>query len=160
MEFQKTFNGIAIEIDVKLREEDRNTIKKQMDELMGGYELAIELDKSGVDRDIVSQLFGIDTFDLSDVTEGIEKAWLDALNARAERVAKASKTEFKSYKSLEEAKAKMGEEDVKLFESQQKKISDTFAKELRSREKEYAKYLKKSYSESVNEQVNVYRQLR
>lgn len=160
MDFQKTFNGIAIEIDVKLREEDRNTIKNQMDELMGGYELAIELDKSGVDRDIVSQLFGIDTFDLSDVTEGIEKAWLDALNARAERVAKASKTEFKAYKSLEEAKAKMGEEDVKLFESQQKKISDTFAKELRSREKEYAKYLKKSYSESVNEQVNVYRQLR
>lgn len=160
MDFQKTFNGIAIEIDVKLREEDRNTIKNQMDELMGGYELAIELDKSGVDRDIVSQLFGIDTFDLSDVTEGIEKAWLDALNARAERAAKASKTEFKAYKSLEEAKAKMGEEDVKLFESQQKKISDTFAKELRAREKEYAKYLKKSYSESVNEQVNVYRQLR
>lgn len=160
MDFQKTFNGIAIEIDVKLREEDRNTIKNQMDELMGGYELAIELDKSGVDRDIVSQLFGIDTFDLSDVTEGIEKAWLDALNARAERAAKASKTEFKAYKSLEEAKAKMGEEDVKLFESQQKKISDTFAKELRAREKEYAKYLKKSYSESVNEQVKVYRQLR
>ena len=160
MDFQKTFNGIAIEIDVRLREEDRNNIKKQMDELMGGYELAIELDKSGVDRDIVSQLFGIETFDLSDVTDGIEKAWLDALNARAERAAKASKTEFKAYKSLEEAKAKMGEEDVKLFESQQKKISDTFAKELRAREKEYAKYLKKSYSESVNEQVSVYRQLR
>lgn len=160
MDFQKTFNGIAIEIDVKLREEDRNTIKKQMDELMGGYELAIELDKSGVDRDIVSQLFGIDTFDLSDVTEGIEKAWLDALNARAERAAKATKTEFKAYKSLEEAKASMGEEDVKLFESQQKKISETFTKELRSREKEYAKYLKKSYSDSVNEQVNAYHQLR
>ena len=160
MDFQNTFNGIAIEIDVKLREEDRNTIKKQMDELMGGYELAIELDKSGVDRDIVSQLFGVDTFDLSDVTEGIEQAWLDALNARAERAAKATKTEFKAYKSLEEAKAAMGEEDVKLFESQQKKISETFTKELRTREKEYAKYLKKSYSESVNEQVNVYRQLR
>lgn len=160
MDFQNTFNGIAIDIDVKLREEDRNTIKKQMDELIGGYELAIELDKSGVDRDIVSQLFGVDTFDLSDVTEGIEKAWLDALNARAERAAKAAKTEFKAYKSLEEAKAAMGEEDVKLFESQQKKISDTFAKELRAREKEYAKYLKKSYSESVNEQVNVYRKLR
>lgn len=160
MDFQKTFNGIAIEIDVKLREEDRNTIKKQMDELMGGYELAIELDKSGVDRDIVSQLFGVDTFDLSEVTEGIEQAWLDALNARAERAAKATKTEFKAYKSLEEAKASMGEEDVKLFESQQNKISETFAKELRNREKEYAKYLKKSYSESVNEQINVYRQLR
>ena len=160
MDFQKTFNGIAIDIDVKLREEDRNTIKKQMDELMGGYELAIELDKSGVDRDIVSQLFGIDTFDLSDVTEGIEKAWLDALNERAERASKAAKTEFKAYKSLEEAKSAMGEEDVKLFDSQQKKISETFAKELRTREKEYAKYLKKSYSESVNEQVNVYRQLR
>lgn len=160
MDFQKTFNGIAIEVDVKLREEDRNTIKKQMDELMGGYELAIELDKSGVDRDIVSQLFGVDTFDLSEVTEGIEQVWLDALNARAERAAKAVKTEFKAYKSLEEAKASMGEEDVKLFESQQKKISETFTKELRTREKEYAKYLKKSYSESVNEQVNVYRQLR
>lgn len=160
MDFQKTFNGIAIEIDVRLREEDRNNIKKQMDELMGGYELAIELDKSGVDRDIVSQLFGVETFDLSDVTDGIEKAWLDALNARAERAAKFAKTEFKAYKSLEEAKAAMGEEDVKLFESQQKKISDTFAKELRAREKEYAKYLKKSYSESVNEQVSAYRQLR
>ena len=160
MDFQKTFNGIAIEIDVKLREEDRNTIKKQMDELMGGYELAIELDKSGVDRDIVSQLFGVDTFDLSDVTEGIEQAWLDALNARAKRAAEVAKTEFKAYKSLEEAKSAMGEEDVNLFESQQKKISDTFTKELRTREKEYAKYLKKSYSDSVNEQVSVYRQLR
>lgn len=160
MDFQKTFNGIAIEIDVKLREEDRNTIKKQMDELMGGYELAIELDKSGVDRDIVSQLFGVDTFDLSDVTAGFEKAWLDALNERAKRAADATGDEFKAYKSLAEAKAKMGEDDVKLFESQQKKISETFTKQLRTREKEYAKYLKKSYSESVNEQVNVYRQLR
>ena len=159
MDFQKTFNGIAIEIDVKLREEDRNTIKKQMDELMGGYELAIELDKSGVDRDIVSQLFGVDTFDLSDVTEGFEKAWIDAMNIRAKRAAEATGEEFKAYKSLAEAKAAMGEEDVKLFESQQKKISDTFAKELRAREKEYAKYLKKSYSDSVNEQVNAYRQL-
>ena len=160
MEFQKTFNGIALDIDVKLREEDRDGIKKQMDELMGGYELAIELDKSGVDRDIVSKMFGIDTFDLSDVTEGFEKAWLDALNERAKRAADATGDEFKAYKNLEEAKAAMGEEDVKLFESQQKKISDTFAKELRSREKEYAKYLKKSYSDSVNEQVNAYRKLR
>ena len=160
MDFQKTFNGIALDIDVKLREEDRNTIKKQMDELMGGYELAIELDKSGVDRDIVSKLFGVDTFDLSDVTAGFEKAWLDALNERAKRASDATGDEFKAYKSLAEAKAKMGEEDVKLFESQQKKISETFAKELRTREKEYAKYLKKSYSEAVNEQVNVYRQLR
>ena len=159
MEFQKVFNGIALDVDVKLREEDRDKIKKQMDELMGGYELAIELDKSGVDRDIVSQLFGVDTFDLSDVTEGIEQAWLDALNARAKRAAKSAKTEFKAYKSLEEAKAAMGEEDVKLFESQQMKISETFTKELRAREKEYAKYLKKSYSDSVNEQVNAYRKL-
>lgn len=160
MEFQKVFNGIALDVDVKLREEDRDGIKKQMDELMGGYELAIELDKSGVDRDIVSQMFGVDTFDLSDVTEGFEKAWLDALNERAKRAADATGDEFKAYKSLAEAKAKMGEEDVKLFESQQKKISDTFAKELRAREKEYAKYLKKSYSDSVNEQVNAYRKLR
>ena len=160
MEFQKVFNGIALDVDVKLREEDRDGIKKQMDELMGGYELAIELDKSGVDRDIVSKLFGVDTFDLSDVTEGFEKAWIDALNERAKRAADATGDEFKAYKSLAEAKAKMGEEDVKLFESQQKKISDTFAKELRAREKEYAKYLKKSYSDSVNEQVNAYRQLR
>lgn len=159
MEFQKVFNGIALDVDVKLREEDRDGIKKQMDELMGGYELAIELDKSGVDRDIVSKLFGVDTFDLSDVTEGFEKAWIDALNERAKRAADATGDEFKAYKSLEEAKAKMGEEDVKLFESQQKKISDTFAKELRAREKEYAKYLKKSYSDSVNEQVNAYRKL-
>ena len=160
MDFQKTFNGIALEVDVKLREEDRNTVKKQMDELIGGYELAIELDKSGIDRDIISQLFGVETFDLSDVTAGIEKAWLDVLNARAKRAAEATGEEFKAYKNLEEAKAAMGEDDVKLFESQQKKISDTFAKELRAREKEYAKYLKKSYSESVNEQVNTYRQLR
>ena len=159
MEFQKVFNGIALDVDVKLREEDRDGIKKQMDELMGGYELAIELDKSGVDRDIVSQLFGVDTFDLSDVTEGFEKAWIDAMNIRAKRAAEATGEEFKAYKSLAEAKAAMGEEDVKLFESQQKKISDTFAKELRAREKEYAKYLKKSYSDSVNEQVNAYRQL-
>lgn len=160
MDFQKTFNGIALEVDVKLREDDRNTVKKQMDELIGGYELAIELDKSGIDRDIISQLFGVETFDLSDVTAGIEKAWLDVLNARAKRAAEATHGEFIAYKSFEEAKAAMGEEDVKLFESQQKKISDTFAKELRAREKEYAKYLKKSYSESVNEQVRFYRQLR
>ena len=159
MEFQKVFNGIALDVDVKLREEDRDGIKKQMDELMGGYELAIELDKSGVDRDIVSKMFGVNTFDLSDVTEGFEKAWLDALNERAKRAADATGDEFKAYKSLAEAKAKMGGEDVKLFESQQKKISDTFAKELRDREKEYAKYLKKSYSDSVNEQVNAYRKL-
>ena len=71
---------------------------------------------------------------------------------------------FAGFKTYEEAKEKLSQDknnkNYEMAVNTEKKISEAFNKELESRMKEYAKYLKKSYSESVNEQVRVYRQLR
>lgn len=124
IEFAKAFGGIELDMDVEIRQDRIKTIQDQFSDLFGNYELSLELDKLGLDKDIASDLFGVEIFDLTE------------LRKRAE-----------VYK--DELQNILGKEGVSAWDAINKQITDAETKELQERLKNYAKYLKKSVSERV-----------
>lgn len=125
IEFAKAFGGIKLDMDIKVRENRIKAIQDQFSELFGNYELSLELDKLGLDKDLMSQLFNVDVFDLSELRKRIEP--------------------FKT-----ELQKTLGTDGVSAWDKINKQISDAEAKELQDRLKTYSKYLKKSVSERVS----------
>lgn len=156
----KEMSDMKFEIAVELNENNRKELQNSFDKMFGGYQLFIELDKIGINRNLAKDMFDIDYTSLDEIGARWKQLFLDKINDEYKQM-DASFAEFKTY---EEAKEKLSQEksnkNYEMAVNTEKKISEAFNKELESRMKEYAKYLKKSYSESANEQVNVYRQLR
>lgn len=160
----KSMSDVEFEISVEINKESRDKLSKELDKMMGSYQLYVELDKMGIGDDIIKTLFDVDYTSLDDIKAQWEKLYVDIMNKQYKQLDE----NFEAFKSYEEAKQRVASDtedgiindNYKLAIDTEKKITDTYKKELESRMKEYAKYLKKSYSESVNEQVKVYRQLR
>ena len=160
----KSMSEVEFEISVEINKESRDKLSKELDKMMGSYQLYVELDKMGIGDDIIKTLFDVDYTSLDDIKAQWEKLYVDIMNKQYKQLDE----NFEAFKSYEEAKQRVASDtedgiinaNYQLAIDTEKKITDTYKKELESRMKEYAKYLKKSYSESVNEQVNVYRQLR
>lgn len=155
----KSMSEMEFEIGVEINKQSREDIKRQLDDMMGGYQLVMELDKSGVDTNLAQSLFDVDYTSLDEVQARWEEIFLDSINKQYAQMDKS----FVAFKSYEEAKQKLSEqtdnENFKIAIDAEKKITDAQKKEYESRMKEYTKYLKKSYSESVNVQVEAYSKL-
>lgn len=128
IEFAKTFGGIQLDMDIEVREDRVKTIQDQFSDLFGNYELSLELDKLGLDKDIASDLFGVEIFDLAE------------LRKRAE-----------VYK--DELQKVLGEKGISAWEEMNKKITEAESKELQNRLKQYAEYLKKSISAKAQAEI-------
>lgn len=156
----KEMSDMKFEIAVELNENNRKELQNSFDKMFGGYQLFIELDKIGINQNLAKDMFDIDYTSLDEIGARWKQLFLDNINNEYKQM----DASFAGFKTYEEAKAKLSQEksnkNYEMAVNTEKKISEAFNKELESRMKEYAKYLKKSYSESVNEQVNVYRQLR
>ena len=156
----KEMSDMKFEIAVELNENNRKELQDSFDKMFGDYQLFIELDKIGINQNLAKDMFDIDYTSLDEIGARWKQLFLDNINNEYKQM----DSSFAGFKTYEEAKAKLSQEksnkNYEMAVNTEKKISEAFNKELESREKEYAKYLKKSYSESVNEQVNVYRQLR
>lgn len=156
----KEMSDMKFEIAVELNENNRKELQDSFDKMFGGYQLFIELDKIGINQNLAKDMFDIDYTSLDEIGARWKQLFLDKINDEYKQM----DASFAGFKTYEEAKAKLSQEksnkNYEMAVNTEKKISEAFNKELESRMKEYAKYLKKSYSESVNEQVNVYRQLR
>ena len=157
---QKEMSDMKFEISVELNENNRKELQNSFDKMFGGYQLFIELDKIGINQNLAKDLFDIDYTSLDEIFAHWKQLFLDNINNEYKQM----DASFAGFKTYEEAKEKLSQDknnkNYEMAVNTEKKISDAFNKELESRMKEYAKYLKKSYSESVNEQVRVYRQLR
>lgn len=156
----KEMSDMKFEISVELNENNRKELQNSFDKMFGGYQLFIELDKIGINQNLAKDMFDIDYTSLDEIGARWKQLFLDNINNEYKQM----DASFAGFKTYEEAKEKLSQEksnkNYEMAVNTEKKISEAFNKELESRMKEYAKYLKKSYSESVNEQVNVYRQLR
>lgn len=156
----KEMSDMKFEIAVELNENNRKELQNSFDKMFGGYQLFIELDKIGINQNLAKDMFDIDYTSLDEIGARWKQLFLDKINNEYKQM----DASFAGFKTYEEAKEKLSQEksnkNYEMAVNTEKKISEAFNKELESRMKEYAKYLKKSYSESVNEQVNVYRQLR
>ena len=156
----KEMSDMKFEIAVELNENNRKELQDSFDKMFGDYQLFIELDKIGINQNLAKDMFDIDYTSLDEIGARWKQLFLDKINDEYKQM----DASFAGFKTYEEAKAKLSQEksnkNYEMAVNTEKKISEAFNKELESRMKEYAKYLKKSYSDSVNEQVNTYRQLR
>lgn len=156
----KEMSDMKFEIAVELNENNRKKLQDSFDKMFGDYQLFIELDKIGINQNLAKDMFDIDYTSLDEIGARWKQLFLDNINNEYKQMDKS----FAGFKTYEEAKEKLSQDksnkNYEMAVNTEKKISEAFNKELESRMKEYAKYLKKSYSESVNEQVNVYRKLR
>lgn len=156
----KEMSDMKFEIAVELNENNRKELQDSFDKMFGDYQLFIELDKIGINQNLAKDMFDIDYTSLDEIFAHWKQLFLDKINDEYKQM----DASFAGFKTYEEAKAKLSQEksnkNYEMAVNTEKKISEAFNKELESREKEYAKYLSKSYSDSVNEQVKVYRQLR
>lgn len=156
----KEMSDMKFEIAVELNENNRKELQDSFDKMFGDYQLFIELDKIGINQNLAKDMFDIDYTSLDEIGAHWKQLFLDNINNEYKQM----DASFAGFKTYEEAKEKLSQEksnkNYEMAVNTEKKISEAFNKELESRMKEYAKYLKKSYSDSVNEQVNVYRKLR
>lgn len=120
----KAMGGIQLDMDIEVREDRVKDIQDQFSELFGSYELSLELDNLGLDKNLMSQLFNVEIFDLTELRKRIKP--------------------FK-----EELQNILGEDGVSAWDKMNKQISDAEAKELQERLKRYSQYLKQSVSERV-----------
>ena len=113
--------------DIDVRVKGLSEIQKQLDDVFAGYELSVELDKMGLDNNLISQLFDVDTFTLDDVR-----------------------------KNLDKLKAELGDAGTKyeeVFQKAEEKITEMQERELEERLKKYASYLEKAVDKISNVKV-------
>ena len=109
---------IRTQQEIEIKAKGVEEIQEQIDDLFAGYELSVELDKMGLDNNLISQLFDVNTFTLDDVR-----------------------------KNLDKLKAEIGDAGTKyeeVFQKAEKKITEMQQKELEERFKKYASNLEKS----------------
>ena len=120
-----------IEAKVKADEDLANEIEEMFD----GYELSLELDKLGLPKNFMSDLFHIGIFNLDQIRDKIEG-------------------------EIDKIESGKGEKDnLKKLQDFLKKVDDMEEKQMQERLKKYSKYLLKSQSEAVKIKLEELRQL-
>lgn len=127
-ELAERVGGIELQLDIDVQENRVKEIQNQFSDLFGNYELSLELDNLGLDKNLASQLFGVEVFDLAELRKQLEP--------------------FKK-----ELQNTLGKDGVSAWEKMEKQISEMEAKELQERLKTYAQYLKKSISAKAQAEI-------
>lgn len=153
IEFAKAFGGIQLDMDVEVREDRIKAIQDQFSALFGNYELSLELDKLGLNKDLVSKLFDVEVFDLKELQDKIDKAWIEMANKQEQEDAKRENRTAKSFSNINDAIAKFGEDGIKKYAEIQKKITESEKNELQNRLKQYSEYLKKTISAKAQAEI-------
>ena len=120
-------------VETERRTKEVEEYRKQTDELFASLSNYQELEKLGLNKDLISQLFGIDVSSINDVQTAFDKM----------------KNILKGY----------GDEGEKLISESEKKITDAQQKELQDRMKKYATYLTKQYSEIANIRIKLQKEM-
>ena len=63
----------VMELQVEMQQKNDKAFQDQIEQMFSGYELSLELEQLNIPRDVAERLFGVDTFDLSEIREKIEK---------------------------------------------------------------------------------------
>lgn len=151
--FAKAFGGIQLNMDIEVRQDRVKAIQDQFSNLFGNYELSLELDKLGLDKGLMSDLFNVDVFDLSEVQDKIDAAWIEMANKQEQEDAKRENRTAKSFSNVADAIKKFGDKGAEEYVKIQEKITESERKELEVRLKQYAEYLRKSISAKAQAEI-------
>lgn len=124
---------LMTDTNAEQRTKEVEEYRKQIDELFASLSNYQELEKLGLNKDLISQLFGINVSSINDVQDVFEKI----------------KTELKKY----------GNEGEKLIADSEKKITDAQQKELKDRLAQYAEFMRNSISERARIEIEAQREI-
>lgn len=62
----------VMELQVEMQQNNDKAFQDQIEQMFSGYELSLELEKLNIPRDVAERLFGVDTFDLSEIRQKLE----------------------------------------------------------------------------------------
>lgn len=118
LEVERSISGIQSEVDLGIRIKGVDNIRQELEKAFSGYELSVQLEGLGLDKDVLNKLFNIDYSSLDDLKEKLNKTFSD--------ITKLSQEQFEVYKYF------------------QNKISDAEQKEYEKRLKMFAEYIANS----------------
>ena len=121
------------DVTTEQRTKEVEEYRKQIDELFASLSNYQELEKLGLNKDLISQLFGINVSSINDVQDIFEKI----------------KTELKKY----------GKDGEKLIAEAEKKITDAQQKELKDRIAQYEEFMRNSISERARIEIEAQREI-
>lgn len=121
---QKVIDQLKTESEIEVQVRIREDFGRQMEEAFGDYELTLELQKLNLPSDVLSNLFDLETVDLSDLRRKVVEFYNERLAVEADPT-----------------------DLIKQVEGYYKKIDDMERKQQRDRIKDYAKYLEYELSE-------------
>ena len=121
------------DVETEQRTKEVEEYRKQIDELFASLSNYQELEKLGLNKDLISQLFGINVSSINDVQDVFEKI----------------KTELKKY----------GKDGEKLIAEAEKKITDAQQKELKDRIAQYEEFMRNSISERARIEIEAQREI-
>lgn len=142
---------LAVDINAK----SRDNINKQMEKMLGRYDLYVELNKEGVDSDIIKSLFDIDKTSIVEIYDEFNKMVINSAN----EAMRQRQEDFEGFSSIEQAKVELGTEYNKMYADNEKKLTERLEKEYETRMKSYLKYMKNSYSEVAQSQIEEFSKL-
>lgn len=126
---------IVLETKVRLQQEEDKNFADQIADMFSGYELSLELQKLNIPQDLAQQLFGVETFDLSQIREKLEK-------------------------EIADAEKQGGREDfVAERKKELEKVEEMERKAQEERLKRYSQFLIKGYNERINLKLQELREL-
>ncbi len=135
-EFEKAGADVTVQIDVEIQKEALDRIKTDMEGVADNFELSETFRKLGVTTDLVFMLGGKPT-----------------------TLAEYRKTLEDTYKQTYLVEKKYGDEGVKAYEEQLKKIEQLEQKDAVERAKNYSKYLANAYGNSAKVMLDYYAKL-
>ena len=124
---------LMTDTNAEQRTKEVEEYRKQIDELFASLSNYQELEKLGLNKDLIKQLFGIDVSSINDVQDVFERI----------------KTELKKY----------GNEGEKLIADSEKKITDAQQKELKDRLAQYAEFMRNSISERSRIEIEAQKEI-
>lgn len=120
-------------LGIEERTAELDKLQTKVNELFQSFENFQELEKLGLNKDLISQLFGINVSSINDVQDAFDKM----------------KDSIKGY----------GNEGEKLIADSEKKITDAQQKELKNRLAQYAEFMRNSISERARIEIEAQREI-
>ena len=144
---EKAVAETKAEINVDVRTEAIGNVGDLFDDLMSGYNIALQLDETGLDKDAIAQMFGIDETSISGIRKTIEQAWIDAANSQEQVLAQMENRAAITYTNVGKAVQSLGQEGVKAFQLQVDAMDKALANEQKKWMNMFIDYLANSVDE-------------
>lgn len=116
IEVERAISGIQSEVDLDVRVKEVDSLRDELDKAFSGYELSIQLEGLGLDKNVLNNLFDIDYSSLDDLKEKLNKTFPD--------ITTLSQEQFKVYKYFQN---KISDAEQKEYEKRLKKFSEYIA---------------------------------